>query len=115
MKGNDKYSFLASLYDLIFLKILGYEKAANFYVTQLLFDKNASIKVLDAGCGTGLYTTTILKKFPNAEVSAFDLNLIMLKQLQIKLKRKWKYRTVKTFVADITHHPLLIPNEKFDL
>src|SRR5829696_3285636 len=114
MKGQKRYSSLATVYDILFSKGLGYERAANMYVSQLPLDKNNKIEVLDAACGTGLFTIAILKAFPNAEISAFDLNKKMLSRLQLRLKRKWNDRIVKTFSADISR-PLLIATEKFDL
>ena len=113
MKSERIYSFIANLYDFLFLKLLGYEKAAAFNHQQLPINRTDRIKVLDAGCGTGLYTIAVLKRFPNAEVTAFDLNDNMLKRLQHKLKN-WKGRTVRIFSADMTQ-PFLIADEKFDM
>jgi ubiquinone/menaquinone biosynthesis C-methylase UbiE len=114
MRNQKAYSFLARVYDVLFAKGLEYERAANIYVTELPLSKNDNIKVLDAGCGTGLFTIAILNVFPNAEVTAFDLNEKMLNRLQLKLKTKWQDRIVKTFSADI-RGPLFIVNDKFDL
>ena len=46
--------------------------------------KNQKINVLDAGCGTGHFTCSIAKQFPNANVIGIDLSsesLSIAKQL----------------------------------
>ena len=40
----------------------------------LLFDKNEIIKCLDIGCGAGRSAYEILKNFPSASVSCFDMD-----------------------------------------
>ncbi len=50
-------------------------------------DINKSIKVLDLGCGNGVLSEIVLKKFPNAHVVGFDLTSEMLKSYQIRLEK----------------------------
>lgn len=114
MRSEKLYSILAKVYDLIILKILGYEVAADYFVQQLPFTKNDQVEVLDAGCGTGLYTFAILKKFPAAKITAFDLNDKMLEEMENKLKARNLENSVKVFKADILS--LFFENNKqFDL
>lgn len=114
MRADKLYSILAKVYDLIILKILGYEVAADYFVQELPFTKNDPIKVLDAGCGTGLYTFAILKKFPNAKIIAFDLNEKMLEEMKNKLKGRGLENLVKVFKADILSQ-IFENNRQFDL
>lgn len=114
MKSNKLYSLIAKFYDSIILGLLGHKKAAEYYVKQLPYKRGESIKVLDAGSGTGLYTFAILKRFPNAKIIAFDLNHEMLKVMRSKVKEKKLLNSVRLFRADIIS-PLPEVNEKFDL
>jgi hypothetical protein len=82
MNGQTLYSFLSKFYDLIFLKLLAYEKAANYHVAQMPFGPNDFINVLD----TGLYTIAILNRFANAEVTAIDIYKQMTAQLKAKIE-----------------------------
>lgn len=91
MKSQKLYSILAKVYDLIILKFLGYKVVADYFIQQLPFTENEQIEVLDAGCGTGLYTFAILKRFPNAKVVAFDSNTEMLEEIKKQDQRK-KFR-----------------------
>lgn len=113
MKSEKLYSLLAKVYDFLVLKILGYEIAADYFVQQLPFIPNDKIDVLDAGCGTGLYTFAILKKFPNAKIIAFDVNQNMLEEMRNKLKKTSMENSISIFEADILSPP---PESKqFDL
>lgn len=38
------------------------------------FEKNAFLKILDIGCGSGIIPVTIAKNFPNASVTSVDIN-----------------------------------------
>lgn len=75
-----------------------YEQAAKVQneIGQRLFDRLSLLKitpryVLDLGCGTGLFTTQLKKRYPQAQVIALDLAYGMLLQAKQKQKlwRKW--------------------------
>ena len=72
----DSISSIAKFYD-VFLMLTGYTREIAYFIDQLPFEKDAPLKVLDTACGTGPYTMTILKKYPNAHITSFDLNLLM--------------------------------------
>ena len=109
-----KYSIFAKVYDLLILKFLGYQIAADFFIKHLPFGNFESMQVLDAGCGTGLYSFAILKRFPNAKIVAFDSNEEMLNQMKEKIKKFGKENSVKVINADVL---LPIPgiNQQFDI
>ncbi len=101
------YDFLASA--------TGYTQSVEFFISQLPFTANDSIKVLDAGCGTGPYSFAVLKKYKNAHVTAFDLNEQLVNYFSAKVHKNKLDNRVRTFTADITGPLTEIENEKFDL
>jgi malonyl-CoA O-methyltransferase len=75
-----------------------YEQAAKvqFEIGERLFERLSYIKinpryVLDLGCGTGVFTALLKKKYPDAKIIAVDLAYAMLLQSRKKqgLWRKW--------------------------
>src|SRR3989344_1421713 len=73
-----------SLYDFLALAT-GYKKSVEYFVSQFPFSESDSIKVLDAGCGTGLYSFAVLKKYKNAKITAFDLNEKLVDYVRAKV------------------------------
>jgi SAM-dependent methyltransferase len=100
MNSQALYSKISSLYD-IGLWLNGYKGAANFIVSKLPFAVDDSFKVLDAGCGSGLYSIAILKKFPDAQIWAFDLNKAMTEKMKVNLVREGYENRAKVFVGDV--------------
>ena len=92
---------VARFYDMA-LWLSGYEKSVNFFVSQLRLPEDVNINVLDAGCGTGLYSLAILKRYRNAQVTAFDLDARLVARLKEKASNMGYGGRVQTFVADIT-------------
>ncbi|MEK7061863.1 MAG: class I SAM-dependent methyltransferase [Patescibacteria group bacterium] len=117
MKSKKIYSFIgliAPLYDLC-LYFIGYKKSVDYFISQLPFTKESSITVLDAGCGIGLYSLAILKKYKNARVTSFDFSDKLVGHLKEKaLKNKYNNR-VHLFTADIQSALKEIGDEKFNL
>ena len=103
----------ASLYD-VALRVSGYEQSVSFFVSQLPFPENAKINVLDAGCGSGLYTLAILGRYRNARVVAFDTDKGLIDHLQEKLRQGNYTERARVFVGDITAELSEI-KENFDL
>lgn len=93
----------------------GYKKSVEYFVSQLPFSENDSIKVLDAGCGTGLYSFAVLKKYKNAKITAFDLNEKLVNHFKAKVLKNKLDNRIRVFTADIRGQLLEIENEKFDL
>lgn len=110
MSNKDLYSNIASLYD-IGLWLNGYKGAANHIASKLPFHATDSFKVLDAGCGTGLYSIAILKKFPKSQVVAFDLNEKMVEKMKKNLERYGLEKRATVFVGDVLKN---ISNEERD-
>ena len=112
-KSNVLYSTIARFYN-IGLWLFGYNLAVRYFIGLIPFQKTARINILDAGCGTGLYTFALLKQFPNAMIVAFDLNTNMIEIMKNTLRRKNLNTQVKVFNGDITK-PLPLQYEQFDL
>lgn len=105
---------IADTYD-IYLRVIGYERSVRKFVDHLPFGPEMPIKVLDAGCGTGLYSLAILKKYPNAQITAFDEDAKLVQHFTEKLERKGLENKVRTFPADICGTLSELGQEKFDL
>lgn len=114
MDSNNLYSSIARAYDTL-LTLSGYRLAINHFLGNLPVERDRAINVLDAGCGTGMYSLAILKQFPNARIRAFDLNEDMIGAFRSKLeKRKELGSKINLFVASVTE-PLPDLNGGFDL
>lgn len=114
---NTPYALLgktAGLYD-TFLSLGGYQRSVEYFVAQLPFAKDGPWRVLDAGCGTGLYSLTILKQYRHARVTAFDLNATLVERVQYKLTKNQLDARAGVFAADIKSDLHELGNETFDL
>ena len=117
MKSKKIYSTIGeitSIYELL-ASVSGYKKSVEYFVAQLPFSENSPIKVLDAGCGTGLYSFAILKKYKSAKITAFDLNEKLVNYVREKSIKNKLTDKIRAFAADITSSLPEIENEKFDL
>ena len=106
--------YVTSVYDTL-ASFVGYKKSVEYFVSQLPFPENAEIKVLDAGCGTGLYSFAVLKRYKNAKVTAFDLNRKLVEYVGTKASRNKLTDRLNVFIADITSSLTEIEDKKFDL
>ncbi len=113
MNAQNLYSKIAGLYD-IGLWLNGYKGAANFIVGKLPFSVNDSFKVLDAGCGSGLYSIAVLKRFPNAQVYAFDLNRGMTEKMKNNLASYGFENRAQVFVGNVLEN-IKTDERDFDL
>ncbi len=66
------------VYD-FFMKTLGFEHSLSRCLSELPLPYDGKIKILDAGCGTGLLGLSLLERFPEAELVATDLEPNFLK------------------------------------
>lgn len=63
----------------------------------------------------GLYSISVLKHYPQAEVTALDLNIQMLEKFKVKLLKRALHNRVKTCIDDITGSLYTLSDEKFDI
>jgi 2-polyprenyl-3-methyl-5-hydroxy-6-metoxy-1,4-benzoquinol methylase len=117
MNSNKIYLFIGnftSLYDWA-LYVVGYQKSVEYFVSQLPFNQEDTFTVLDAGCGTGLYTLAVLKRFRNATVTAFDFNDKLVDRLSKKAVQNNYGNRVSLFSGDIQGPLSQITGQKFDI
>lgn len=105
---------ITRLYDFVIL-VIGYKKSVEYFVSQLPFSEDDQIKILDAGCGTGLYSLALLQKYKNANVIAFDLNEKLVARFKEKVLKNKLDNRVHLFTADIRGSLQEIENKKFNL
>lgn len=108
------YSNIARFYDL-FLYINNYKRAVDYFVKQIPFDDNPTIKLLDVGAGTGLYTIAILKRLPHCNITAIDINEDMLRRLRSNLANRSLTNSVNTIFSDARYPIPEIEGEEYDL
>src|SRR3989338_6132031 len=113
INSNRLYSLIANFYDAM-LWVAGYKLAVKYFIRLLPFGKEKSFKMLDAGCGTGLYSFATLDKFPYSEITAFDLNPAMIERMRKSLQRKGLENRVKVYLGDVTK-PIPENRDQFDL
>jgi ubiquinone/menaquinone biosynthesis C-methylase UbiE len=92
-----------------------YKRAVDYFVGQISFDDNQTIKLLDVGAGTGLYTLAILKRFPNSRITAIDINQNMVRRLKSNLKSRSLTNSVKTILSDARYPISEIEGDEYDL
>jgi len=67
--------------------------------------------ILDAGCGRGDYSFFLARRFPDASITAVDLDSVQIESNQIKAEQ-WKLKNLKFIQGDLAH--LKLPDE-YDL
>ena len=101
----------ATEYDIKIEKVVPkYREMLNLITFLLPFKKNAQIKLLDLGIGTGNLSFKILEQFPKAKIIGTDKDEEMLKVASKKLKKFSKHR-IELIKADFSH---FLPKEKYD-
>ncbi|MCR8659516.1 class I SAM-dependent methyltransferase [Paenibacillus endoradicis] len=83
----------------------------DFYgtATALASSNKKSPSILDLGAGTGLMSSFLLKKYPNASVTLIDLSEKMLDVAKTRLQ---SYPNVSYLIADYTNY---IAKEQYDI
>ncbi|MCC5670488.1 class I SAM-dependent methyltransferase [Nostoc sp. CHAB 5784] len=67
----------------------------------------ASLKVLDLGAGTGLYSSMVQSVFPNAEFTLLDLAFEMLEKAQFRFSKMGKFP--RLLIGNYVEVDLVIP------
>jgi 2-polyprenyl-3-methyl-5-hydroxy-6-metoxy-1,4-benzoquinol methylase len=92
-----------------------YKRAVDHFVKQIPFDDNPTIKLMDVGAGTGLYTIAILERLPHCNITAIDINENMLRRLRSNLENRSLTNSVKTILSDARYPIPEIEGEEYDL
>jgi SAM-dependent methyltransferase len=74
------FGTIAGLYDTA-LSLFGFARGIDRYLSRLDVGQLPPNRILDAGCGTGPLSFSLLRRFPEAEVVAFDLDPQMLSRM----------------------------------
>lgn len=110
MKVRDKFDQYASNYDESRKQLIPCFNEFYGTITKIIpFSSASNLSILDLGAGTGLLTGKIIKKFPNAQITAIDISSQMIEIAKSRLK---EYESINYQVADYSHN---FPSKKFDL
>jgi tRNA (cmo5U34)-methyltransferase len=82
-------------FDHIILTLIpDYPQMVEALVIALPFERDASVRIIDLGCGTGTVACALLDAFPNAHVTCLDFAEKMIAMAQAKLATYSKVRYV---------------------
>jgi SAM-dependent methyltransferase len=81
-----EYGRIADLYDTGF-RLLGFKRGVEQFLERVDWRLPARARVLDAGSGTGIIALWFLRRFPDSEVVAFDIDRQMLAVLGRSARR----------------------------
>ena len=83
---RDHFRVQASDYPRLMKRLIPfYDEQREMILSLVPFDREASIRVLDLGCGPGLMAGEILSAYPKANLTAFDLTAEMLETCRARL------------------------------
>ncbi len=96
------YSRLAPIWDWL-LAGLGFKRGLTRYIQRVASDDDLSApRILDVGCGTGIASFALLDIFPDASVTATDLNYDMVKETrQVALRTGYAERDLTVARSDV--------------
>jgi SAM-dependent methyltransferase len=80
------YGRIADLYDTGF-RLLGFKRGVEQFLDRVTWRLPPRARILDAGAGTGIMGLWFLRRFPDAEVTAFDIDRGMLAVLGRSARR----------------------------
>ena len=85
------------------LSVSGYRSSVRRFLSEFRKIAGGDLRsILDAGCGTGVYTLSLLSLFPEAHIVAFDREPTMVERVKENLERAKLSKRVTLFVADIS-------------
>ena len=97
------YGKIANVYDTL-LALSGFKRGVENFLRRFDFDLPARARILDAGCGTGLMAFYLLRRFPDAEVVAFDIDPKMLAVMErLAHARGLGFDRLTIAVGDLRH------------
>jgi ubiquinone/menaquinone biosynthesis C-methylase UbiE len=119
------YGNIASLYDTA-LSVFGFSRGIRRFFSRIDVGPTPPKRILDAGCGTGPISFSLLRRFPTAEIVAFDLDPQMLYRMAWRAAHKRVPTACLTLARGdlespdrLRHYPdrkpLRLPAESFQL
>lgn len=91
------YSRVARFWNLGMI-LCGWNSGLKRYIKRLPVTLPAQPKILDIGCGPGILSFALLKKFPDAEIIAADIDEIMLQETE-RIARKNRISPTSLIIA----------------
>lgn len=118
------YGSIAGFYDR-WLRVAGFKRGVEQFLDRMELVLPPRARVLDGGCGTGLISLWLLRRFPDAHVTAFDIDRKMLAVAARRARRIAGARGRLTLAqGDLAAprrlrgsrgEPILLSDESFDL
>ncbi len=121
------YSKVAALWH-PFLVLGGFDRGLRHLIKRLPYlpPNDAPLKVLDIGCGSAVMSFALLKRFPQAEVLATDMDPIMVREAVKHRDKLGIKKTQCAFACSDANYPHMVqygctgsyqelPQEAFDL
>lgn len=94
----------------------GYAWSVDYFVRELKLAVGPDVgRVLDAGCGTGPYVLSVLRHFPQVQITAFDYQQSLVEQAQKNVERTGLGKRVRLFTANVTGELPELQHEQFDV
>lgn len=108
-KIKKDFSKRAVMYDNYIVKVVPHHKEMlGALINNIPFAAKEPIKIIELGCGTGIATYNIKKRYPNAHLKCIDMSSEMLNIAKNKLKA---FPNIKYELADFTKYQF---KEKYD-
>lgn len=100
IKGD--FSKRSTFYDDYIVKVVPYHREMlDAFIDNIPFSIDDPKRIIELGCGTGLATHSILKKYPNAHLKCLDMSLEML---NLAKKRLDGFPNIEFILADYTKY-----------
>ncbi len=79
------FAIRSSFYDDYIVKVVPHHsEMLQALINSIPFSSDKPIRVLELGCGTGIATSNILERFPNAYIKCIDISQDMLDMAKVK-------------------------------
>lgn len=87
-----------------FMKSLGYERSIDRFLRSVELDFTRPVRILDAGCGTGMLGLHFLERFPGSVLTSTDLEPRFLRTTVANAaQRGLDVERITVGVSDISH------------
>ncbi|MBP9669399.1 MAG: class I SAM-dependent methyltransferase [Candidatus Pacebacteria bacterium] len=109
MSGTTPYSKVAALWH-PFLVLGGFDRGLRHLVRRLPYlpHNDAPLKILEIGCGSAVMSFALLKRFPNAEVLATDMDPIMVREAAKLRDKRGIPKTRCAFACSDANYPHMV-------
>lgn len=93
---KEDFSKRAVIYDDYIVKVVPYHKEMlEALINNIPFLAEESIKIIELGCGTGIATYNIMKRYTNAHLKCIDMSPEMLEHKETEVEHRTFKRLTK--------------------